>query len=145
MTHLQQLNLSFISILSDPFNQKAWANFDLTCIYLNKEGYIFLHQVNEFNCPNKTTRFSSKQQLEFINIEKKRALDLQFFDYLNQLLLYKRDILSKWWKVKRKIKIYEAYYFIEKGGDIHFSLSGHTLIDLKIMTIIKRREKNKDQ
>jgi hypothetical protein len=139
MTRLQQLNTSFILFLADPFNQEAWVNFDLTCIYLNKEGYIFIKGVNEFNCFYKTIRFSRKQQQDFISVEKKKALDLQFFDYLNQVLDYKRDVLSKCWKVKRKIKVYQMDYFIEKDKVIHFDLSGHPLIDLKLQMILKRR------
>ncbi len=140
MTHLSQLNTSFKSILSDPFNQEAWADFDLTCIYLSKDGYTFLQQENEFNCSFKTVVFKRKQQSEYINkIEIKRALDLQFFDYLNQLLFYKRDVLSKWWKAKRKIKVYEGDYFIKKEGEIFYKQSGHPLIDLKVTTILERR------
>lgn len=139
MTRLQQLNSSFISILSDPFDQEAWADFDLSCIYLNKEGYKFVQQKNEFNCSYRTIRFSRKQQLEFINNEIKRALYLQFYDYLNQLLDYKKNILSRWWKVKRKMKVYEADYFIEKDKVIYYNLSNHPLIDIKLTKIIKRR------
>lgn len=140
MMRLRQLNSSFKSILSNPFNQEAWGGFDLSCIYLNKDGYKFQKREDEFSCAYKTVRFSKKQQYGLVEIELTKAVEQQFFQYSIQVLKYRKNVLSKWWKVKkRNIKVYKTDYFVEKDGVIYFSLSGHPLLDLKFKRILKRR------
>ncbi len=139
--HLNQLNSSFIFILLNPFNQEAWADFDLSCIYLNKEGFKFKQRKNKFNCSYKTIIFTTKQQHHYIDIELQKAVDLQFFEWCVLLLDYRKNVLSRSWKVKRKVKVYQTDYFMEKDDVIYFSLSGHPLLDMKIMRILNRRVK----
>ncbi len=140
MTSLRKINNSFISILSDPFSQEAWADFDLSCVYLNKEGFTFKQIERKLKCAYKTTRFPKEQQINFIDIELTKAVELQLFEWSKLLLEYKKNVLSKWWKIKhQKIKVYQSNYFKEVQGVINFKLSGNPLLDLKFHRILSRR------
>lgn len=138
---LQKLNTSFKSIFTNPFNQEAWAEFDLACIHFSRQDFVFKDSKDVFNneTPFLKNAFDLKSQLEFIYNEKKRALDLQFFDYLNQLLKYE-SIIKAWKKSEfPAIKIYKADYFIQKEHMIHYRLSSNTLLDIKASMILTRR------
>lgn len=138
---LQQLNGSFKSFLIDPFDLEAWADFDLAFIRLIKEGYLIQENNREgfYSTTYKQFKFDLKEQLEFIYAEKKRALDLQFFDYLNQILAYKQVLCVCGDENLPAINVYEDDYFVESEGKVIYHLSNHPLINLKITTIINRR------
>jgi hypothetical protein len=139
---LSQLNHSFKIFLNDPINKDAWTDFELVCLILSKQQGFTFRQNSNSNLSGisfVTSIFDLKLQLDFIDLEKKKALDLQFFDYLNQLLDYKRVLSACLNKKLPDIKIYNMDYFVEKEGQICFQLCNHPLINIKIMTIIKRR------
>lgn len=140
MTVLQRLNTTYKVILFDPFDQNGWNQLDQILLDLKYNGYIFYLQSKDFSGSYIVVNFNTKEQLTFVRNEIKKALYLELHQYLQELLNYKKNTLQKWWKEKKKkVRIYSSDSFMEKDGVIHFNLGGHPLLDIKIMTIIKRR------
>lgn len=141
-TMLQKLNIVFKAILQNPLNEDNWTKFDLICILLNRYGYVFNHSDKEI-CKDMlylTNVFDLKMQLEFINSNQKKALDLQLYQLRHELIKYKQ--ILKVWKTNYfpQLKIYQADYFIIKSSNtISYYLTNVPLLNIKIESIINRR------
>ena len=139
------LNDKFLCILKDPFNQEIWTKLDIECLMLSKEGYCFKRKRIDNEIPIKClTPFNLNDQMEFIQLEIKQALNLQLYKYLNDLLKYK-NVISRIKESKlASIKITSTEYFTLNDNTILYRLTNHPLINLKLIAIIDRRCNNEN-
>ncbi|MBI9055114.1 MAG: hypothetical protein JEY96_14930 [Bacteroidales bacterium] len=139
---LQKLNSLFKSALVNPLDQSIWNQLDLIFLDLKYKGYTVCSQVKAFNCPYNVVIFNQEKQRFFIKKEIEKTLYLELHKYLQQLLTYKKDVLSKWWKVRKHIRVYDTDYIIVKDKTIIVTLCNNELINLKISALINRRFKH---
>jgi hypothetical protein len=142
---IKELNNIFKSILQNPIIEDNWSKFDLTCLLLSRNGFTFVENGTgiPYNAIQSKNLFDLKMQFDFILSNQKRALDLQLYQFLQELITYKR-ILNAWRtdEIPQLIIHHTDYFTRRDSNTISYYLTNVPLLNLKIESIINRRCKS---
>ncbi len=137
------INLAFKAIIQNPLDFDHWGLFDLYVIQLvREEGMSFINDLKLDKQSSKSfiVEFPLNHQLEILNVEIKRNIDLFDMDFVQRLTVF-REYLKESTVVDR-FRVYDVDYFVIKGQKVSYALTNNPLLNIKIEHIIERRQRN---